>query len=262
MHLFKDAFLVFYPAFNHHLEYEETGMELGKTPLPFLKRLVQLCDESDIDDIHERDRIVFKFLLRHPDQWIRGHILELHSPIISDLTCLVEAHEKQILVDDVKVEDVISDTLPERLACGKPMTIHLKSSEITLTKVLTARKVPLHWEGLARHVIDKALADGIIMKVDGPTDWIYLAFFMDKWVPSETSLHLVTDFTGLNKYVLQPVHPFPSSQEIVSGLNPRLRFFCKMDVIHGYHQIPLDEDSSLLKLDNGEVTLNLTCSRK
>ena len=143
-------------------------------------------------------------------------------------------------------KDVISDTLPEKPACGKPMKIHLKAGTITPTKVLTARKVPLHWEGPARRVIDKALADGIITKVDGPTDWISPAFFVDKRVPGETCLRLVTDFTGLNKYVLRPVHPFPSSQEIISGLNPRSRVFCKMDAVQGYHQIPLDEDSSLL----------------
>ena len=149
----------------------------------------------------------------------------------------------QLLAD---FEDIISDMLPKRPACGKPMRIHLKSGEIKPTRILTTQKVPLHWEGLACRVIDKALADGIISKVDGPTDWISPAFFVNKRVPGETSLRLVTDFTGLNKYVLRPVHPFPSSQEIVSGLDPRSRYFCKMDAVQGYHQIPLDDESSLL----------------
>ena len=43
---------------------------------------------------------------------------------------------------------------------------------------------------------------------------------MDKCVPGETSLHLILDFTSLNKYVIWSVHPFPSSQ-IISSLNPR-----------------------------------------
>ena len=163
----------------------------------------------------------------------------------SDVTAVKSTSDLKIRILS-EFKDVISDTLPERPACGKPMRIHLKSGTITPTKILTARKVPLHWEGPARRVIDKALADGIICKVDGPTDWISPAFFVDKRVPGETSLRLVTDFTGLNWYVLRPVHPFPSSQEIISGLNPRSRFFCKMDAVQGYHQIPLDEDSSLL----------------
>ena len=171
-----------------------------------------------------------------------GHT-DTQSVDVKTIAKLTSDLKNQLLAD---FKDVISDTLPERPACGKPMRIHLKSGEIKPTKILTARKVPLHWEGPARRVIDKALADGIITKVEGPTDWISPAFFVDKRVPGETSLRLVTDFTGLNRYVLRPVHPFPSSQEIVSGLDPRSRYFCKMDAVQGYHQIPLDEDSSLL----------------
>ena len=143
-------------------------------------------------------------------------------------------------------KDVISDTLPKKPACGKPMKIHLKTSMITPMKILATWKVLLHWEEPTHWVIDKALADGIITKVEGPTNWISPAFFMDKNVPGEICLRLVMDFTSLNKYLLQPIHPFPSSQEIISGLNLRSRVFCKMDVVQGYHQIPLDEDSSLL----------------
>ena len=143
-------------------------------------------------------------------------------------------------------KDIISDTLPKKPACGKLMKIHLKSGMIMPTKILTAQKVLLHWEGPVHQVIDKALADGIITKVEGLTDWISLAFFIDKCMPGEICLCLVTDFTSLNKYVCRPVHPFPSSQEIISGLNPRSRVFCKMDAVQWYHQIPLDGDSSLL----------------
>ena len=66
-------------------------------------------------------------------------------------------------------KDIISDSLPEKPACGKPMKIHLKTGMITPTKILTAWKVPLHWEGQAQWVINKA-ADGIITKVNDPTD--------------------------------------------------------------------------------------------
>ena len=96
-------------------------------------------------------------------------------------------------------KDVISDTLPEKPACGKPMKIHLKAGTITPMKIHTTWKVLLHWEEPMCWVIDKALADGIITKVEGPTNWISLAFFVDKNMPGEICLHLVMDFTGLNK---------------------------------------------------------------
>ena len=66
MRVLEEAFLVFYPAFSRRLEYEETGAEPGETPLPFLKRLTRLCDASDIADVSEKDRIVFKFFQGTP----------------------------------------------------------------------------------------------------------------------------------------------------------------------------------------------------
>ena len=54
------------------------------------------------------------------------------------------------------------------------------------------------------------------------------------------------DFTHLNKYVCRPVHTFPSTQEILSGLNPESKVFAKLDATQGYHQVPLEDDSSKL----------------
>ena len=61
-----------------------------------------------------------------------------------------------------------------------------------------------------------------------------------------SDLRLVVDYKGLNKYVLRPTHTFPSSAEVTAGLDPASRFFCKLDATSGYHQIPLDEESSKL----------------
>ena len=50
---------------------------------------------------------------------------------------------------------------------------------------------------------------------------------------------------GLHRFK-QVMYSSPSSQEIISGLNLRSWVFCKMDAVQEYHQISLDEDSSLL----------------
>ena len=57
---------------------------------------------------------------------------------------------------------------------------------------------------------------------------------------------MVIDFTRLNKYVKRPIHTFPSTQEILSGIDPNSKVFAKLDATHGYHQVPLDKDSSKL----------------
>ena len=74
-------------------------------------------------------------------------------------------------------------------------------------------------------------------------EWCYPAFFVRK---PGGGLHLVTNFTNLNKYVLCSTHPFPSSVDIISGLNPNSRIFAKLDALSGYHQIHLSHSASLL----------------
>ena len=76
------------------------------------------------------------------------------------------------------------------------------------------------------------------------------------------------DFTQLNKYVRRPVHTFPSTQEILSGLDLKSKVFAKLDATQGYHQIPLDENSSKLTtfpLPSGrfrflQAPMGLSCS--
>ena len=99
MHLQEESFWVLYPAFSFCLEYEETSPKSGKMPLPFLKKLVTLCIDSDIGEVIEKERLVFKFLLQFPDVWIWGIVMELKSLVFANLWCLVETREKQILLD-------------------------------------------------------------------------------------------------------------------------------------------------------------------
>ena len=59
-------------------------------------------------------------------------------------------------------------------------------------------------------------------------------------------MRLVTDFTALSKYVKRPTHPFPSTRKIIETIPPDAKFFCKLDAVHGYFQLALDEKSSKL----------------
>ena len=72
---------------------------------------------------------------------------------------------------------------------------------------------------------------------------------------AEVKLRLVTDYRELNKAVLRPAHPFPSAPDLMRRLKPESKYFCKLDAVHGYFQIPLDEPSSHL------TTFLLPCGR-
>ena len=54
----------------------------------------------------------------------------------------------------------------------------------------------------------------------------------------------MTDYTKLDRYVKRPVHPFPSVKEIVQSIPAGTRYFAKMDAVHSYFQLALDDKSS------------------
>ena len=56
----------------------------------------------------------------------------------------------------------------------------------------------------------------------------------------------MTDFTGLNRRIRRPIHPFPSPHDIISGLDPKSKVFAKLDALSGYHQVGLSCSASLL----------------
>ena len=66
----------------------------GETPLTILKRLVQLFEDADIVEVDKKDQLVYKFLTRYLDQWIRGRIMELKSLVFTNLWLITEAWEK------------------------------------------------------------------------------------------------------------------------------------------------------------------------
>ena len=139
--------------------------------------------------------------------------------------------------------DVIQDHLNAKIMHGKPMHIYLHPlDDVTPKRVLTARSIPIHWQEQAEKEIHRLVNNGILAKVEMPTE--YLADFLllnqtDKFVLSPTS-------PSSNKHVQRPVHPFPSPQEIISSIDPSSKVFAKLDCVSGYHQIPLDEESSYL----------------
>ena len=56
----------------------------------------------------------------------------------------------------------------------------------------------------------------------------------------------MTDFSPLNKYIERPVHPFPSTKDILQSIQATAKCFASLDAVNGYFQVPLDEESSSL----------------
>ena len=50
----------------------------------------------------------------------------------------------------------------------------------------------------------------------------------------------------LNKFVVRPVHPFPSVPDIIQSIPSSAAYFAKLDATHGYFQLPPDDEASRL----------------
>ena len=140
---------------------------------------------------------------------------------------------------------VLTDDLPqESLNTGCiAMKVHLTPGERKPFRISTARQIPLHWRDKAEKIIKKLIDAKVITPQDEPTEWCAPGFFVAK---KNGDIRLVIDYTKLNKYVQRPIHTFPSTQEILSGIDPDSKVFAKLDATQGYHQVPLDEESSKL----------------
>ena len=125
----------------------------------------------------------------------------------------------------------------------KAMHIYLQPNAVP-NQISIARLVPLPMQCAATQVIHDLLKKQVITKVNKPTPWCAPGFFVPK--PNGTSVRLVTDYTRLNKFVKRPIHPFLSATEIMQSIPESAKFFEKLDAVHGYFQLALDEESSLL----------------
>ena len=141
--------------------------------------------------------------------------------------------------------DVITDDLPSNsmnTGCID-MKIHMTPGEKTPFRISTARQIPLHWREKAERIVKKLINGKVITPQNDPTEWCAPGFFVAK---KNGDIRLVIDYTRLNKYIKRPVHTFPSTQEILAGIEPDSKVFAKLDATQGYHQVPLDEESSKL----------------
>ena len=131
---------------------------------------------------------------------------------------------------------------------GPPMSISLMDNAIP-SHICTAHQIPKH---LQDEIVDELLEKDIIECIKEPTQWTSLAFFIPKLnakgprSKKNRTIHLVTDLSKLNCFIIRPTHPFPSAQTILASIKSSSKVFIKLDAIQSYHQVALNTPSSLL----------------
>ena len=95
--------------------------------------------------------------------------------------------------------------------------------------------------------VKKLIKAGVIERIPAKESalWISPAGFVAK-DEKEEKLRLVCDLRQLNKGVKPDSSVFPTPNEIMQAISSASQYFIKVDLLQGYHQIPLSEKSKNL----------------
>lgn len=108
------------------------------------------------------------------------------------------------------------------------------------------RKCPIHMRDEIKAELDGMISQGIIRKVDEPTDWVNSIVYVRK---SNGKLRLCLDPKDLNKVIMRCHHTTPTMEELSHKLSGA-KFFSKLDAKNGYWSVKLDRESQLLTTFN------------
>ncbi len=144
--------------------------------------------------------------------------------------------------------DVLDDDLTaDKRMKGDDLKIHFKSGPVTPYHANNARPVPAHLEAPGRTLFDDLIRKGVLRELDENTvtDWLARGHVVPKHGRLD-QVRLVTDYIRLNHFIRSPIHPFPSADTICKMVKGKDKWYCKLDALHGYFQLPLDPESQLL----------------
>lgn len=129
-----------------------------------------------------------------------------------------------------KYKDVFDETQIGYIT-NHPYDIRLKPNPDP--KVHAPRKVGFAFEDKVEQELKKMEKLGVIAKVDEPTDWINSLV-----VVKEPKLRICLDPLDLNKAIMRKHTALPTPDEALAKL-AGAKVFSKLDLRHGYWQIPL-----------------------
>lgn len=94
------------------------------------------------------------------------------------------------------------------------------------------RRVPVALEEVVDRKIDELLDQGIIEKVNGPSEWISAMVP----VPKQDDVRICIDMRRANEAIQRENHPLPTMEDFLPHIG-KGSCFAKMDIKNAYHQV-------------------------
>ena len=128
----------------------------------------------------------------------------------------------------------------EGLGC-LPGELHLQIDSTVQPVQHAPRKVPIALREPLKKKIDAMVKNGVLCKVEEPTDWISSMVVVKK----PDKLRICIDPKDLNLALKRNHYPMPTIDDVLPDL-ANAKVFSVLDASDGFHQIKLDTESSFL----------------
>lgn len=132
-----------------------------------------------------------------------------------------------------------NDVFEGRGNLKRPVKIVLRENAVP--HVAAARKIPIALHDKVRNELDQMVLEGILAKVETPTDWVSSMLVIEK----NGKLRIVLDPRPLNKEIKRSHYPIPNIDHLLSSLQGN-QYFTVFDAKAAFWQQPLEEESSFL----------------
>ncbi|XP_057368277.1 uncharacterized protein K02A2.6-like [Daphnia carinata] len=124
---------------------------------------------------------------------------------------------------------------------GSPCHFRLKEDAVP-SSIRGSRPIAVPLMPKVKRELDMLEEQNIIAKVTEPTAWVRPIVIVPK---EDGEVRIRGDFTSPNRCIIRPVFEAPTPFQAVRTIAPGIKFFTVIDVLKGYHQVVLDNDSSL-----------------
>ena len=146
----------------------------------------------------------------------------------------------------------------------EPVKITLKPGQENMP-IFNARvpiPTPRYLEKAANKELARIMKSGALEEVTWPTQSACQAFFVQKpgSPDSDPSVRMVNNMKPMNPHIESPGYPMDTSAKILNSLNPDDVCYGVIDLVQGFHQVPIHPDSrDLLTIILPQGKYRLTC---
>ncbi|KAI5750921.1 hypothetical protein M8J77_002494 [Diaphorina citri] len=238
----------------------DSGSEVNIIPFHLFKQLkikkklepsnVRLLPYGNQMSMMPLGKVMLRSRYKNMDMDVEYLIVDCNAvPLLGLDTCVkLNLIYRVHAIENVALENVTKENLVKMnedlfMGLGQlPGQYHIQLKDNAVPVISPPRRVPFSIQKKLKDTLDQMEQDGIIKKVDVPTDWVSNMVIKEK---KNGDLRICIDPKALNMNIKREHYALPTCEEIIQRLNGR-SVFSVIDMKQGFWQVELDEESSLL----------------